>query len=69
MILPPMIRLMLGSFLMFAEMTETPEAPRARRLFLIDEAAKLGRMDILANLRDRGRALRLASDDVLPNTW
>ena len=55
----PMLRLLLGSFLLVSERIEVPEAPRARRLFIIDEAAKLGKMDILANIRDRGRAIGL----------
>ena len=52
----PMLRVMLGSMLTAAELIEVNEAPRARRLFLIDEAAKLGAMDILENIRDRGRS-------------
>ena len=52
----PMLRLMLGSMLTAAEFIEVNEDPRARRLFLIDEAAKLGNMDILENIRDRGRS-------------
>ena len=52
----PMLRVMLGSMLTAAELIEVNEDPRARRLFLIDEAAKLGAMDILANIRDRGRS-------------
>ena len=55
----PMVRLMLGSMLTAAQLIEVNEAPRARRLFLIDEAAKLGSMDILENIRDRGRSLGL----------
>ena len=55
----PMLRLMLGSMLTAAQLIEVNEAPRARRLFLIDEAAKLGSMDILENIRDRGRSLGL----------
>ena len=55
----PMLRLMLGSFLVAAQLTEVNEAPRARRLFIIDEAAKLGNMDILENIRDRGRSIGL----------
>ena len=55
----PMLRLMLGSMLTAAQLIEVNEAPRARRLFLIDEAAKLGAMDILENIRDRGRSLGL----------
>ena len=55
----PMLRLMLGSMLTAAQLMEINEKPRARRLFLIDEAAKLGAMDILANIRDRGRSLGL----------
>ena len=55
----PMLRLMLGAMLTAAQLVEGNEAPRARRLFLIDEAAKLGAMDILENIRDRGRSLGL----------
>ncbi len=55
----PMLRLMLGSLLLAAQLTEINEAPRARRLLLIDEAAKLGNMDILENIRDRGRSIGL----------
>ena len=55
----PMLRLMLGSMLTAAQLIEVNEAPSARRLFLIDEAAKLGNMDILENIRDRGRSLGL----------
>jgi len=55
----PMLRLMLGAMLTAAQLVEVNEAPRARRLFLIDEAAKLGAMDILENIRDRGRSLGL----------
>ena len=55
----PMLRLMLGSFLVSAQLIEVNEAPRARRLLIIDEAAKLGNMDILENIRDRGRSIGL----------
>ena len=55
----PMVRLMLGSMLTAAQLIEVNEDPRARRLFLIDEAAKLGGMDILENIRDRGRSIGL----------
>ena len=55
----PMLRLMLGSMLTAAQLVEVNEAPSARRLFLIDEAAKLGNMDILENIRDRGRSVGL----------
>lgn len=55
----PMLRLMLGSMLTAAQLVEVNEAPSARRLFLIDEAAKLGNMDILENIRDRGRSIGL----------
>lgn len=54
-----MLRVMLGSMLTAAQFVEVNEDPRARRLFLIDEAAKLGAMDILENIRDRGRSLGL----------
>ena len=64
----PMLRLMLGSFLVSAQLIEVNEAPRARRLLIIDEAAKLGNMDILENIRDRGRSrIGPAPDDVLPD--
>ena len=56
---PAMLRVMLGSMLAAAQLIEVNEAPRARRLFLIDEAAKLGNMDILENIRDRGRSIGL----------
>jgi len=56
---PALVRSILGSFLVAAQLVEQPEAPRARRLVLIDEAAKLGRMDTLADIRDRGRAIGL----------
>ena len=55
----PMVRLMLGSMLTAAQLIEVNEDPSARRLFLIDEAAKLGAMDILENIRDRGRSIGL----------
>ena len=55
----PMMRLMLGSFLVAAQLIEVNEAPRARRLLIIDEAAKLGNMDVLENIRDRGRSIGL----------
>ena len=55
----PMVRLMLGSMLTAAQLIEVNEDPRTRRLFLIDEAAKLGAMDILENIRDRGRSIGL----------
>lgn len=55
----PMLRLMLGSMLTAAQFIEVNEDPKARRLFLIDEAAKLGAMDILENIRDRGRSIGL----------
>ena len=55
----PMLRLMLGSMLTAAQLIEVNEDPRTRRLFLIDEAAKLGAMDILENIRDRGRSIGL----------
>ena len=56
---PALVRAILGSFLVAAQLIEQPEAPRARRLVLVDEAAKLGRMDTLADIRDRGRAIGL----------
>ena len=55
----PMLRAMFGSFLLAAQLTEVNEAPRARRLILVDEAAKLGSLDILENIRDRGRSVGL----------
>ena len=56
---PALVKSILGSFLIAAQLIEQPESPRARRLILIDEAAKLGRMDTLADIRDRGRAIGL----------
>ena len=55
----PMLRLMLGSILVATQLVEVNEAPRARRLILIDEASQLGNMDILENIRDRGRSIGL----------
>ena len=55
----PMLRLMLGSILVATQLVEVNEAPRARRLILIDEASRLGAMDILENIRDRGRSIGL----------
>ena len=55
----PMIRLLLASMLTAARLTEQPENPRARRLFILDEAKGLGNMDILELVRDEGRAIGL----------
>ena len=40
-----------------SELLEQPDRPRARRLFLIDEARVLGGMDVLNNVRDAGRSI------------
>ncbi len=55
----PMLRLMLGSILVATQLVEVNEAPRTRRLIVIDEASRLGAMDILENIRDRGRSIGL----------
>ena len=53
----PFPRLLIGSMFVVAELMEQPDRPRARRLFLIDEARVLGGMDVLTNVRDAGRSL------------
>ena len=55
----PIARLLLASFLTAAKMTEQPENPSCRRLFILDEAKGLGNMDILSFIRDEGRAVGL----------
>jgi type IV secretion system protein VirD4 len=55
----PMVRLLLASFFVSAKLTEQPERPSARRLFLLDEARALGGMDILKDVRDQGRDIGL----------
>lgn len=52
-------RTLIGGMFVVAELLEQPDRPRARRLFLIDEARVLGGMDILTNVRDAGRSLGL----------
>ncbi len=55
----PMVRLLLASFLTAAQLTEQPERPRVRRLFILDEAKGFGNMDLLETVRDEGRAIGL----------
>ena len=50
-------RLLIGGMLVVSELIEQPDRPRARRLFLIDEARVLGGMDVLTNVRDAGRSI------------
>ncbi len=50
-------RLLVGAMYVTLELTEQPDRPRARRLFLIDEARVLGGMEALANVRDAGRSI------------
>ncbi len=50
-------RLLFGAMFVIAGLTEQPDRPKARRLFLIDEARVLGGMDILTNVRDAGRSI------------
>ncbi len=50
-------RLLIGGMLVVSELMEQPDRPRARRLFLIDEARVLGGMDVLVNVRDAGRSI------------
>ena len=50
-------RLLIGAMYVASELLEQPERPRARRLFLIDEARVLGGMDALTNVRDAGRSI------------
>ena len=53
----PFPRLLIGSMFVVSELLEQPDRPRARRLFLIDEARVLGGMDVLNNVRDAGRSI------------
>ena len=53
----PFPRLLIGSMFVVSELLEQPDLPRARRLFLIDEARVLGGMDVLNNVRDAGRSI------------
>ncbi|MFG5382778.1 type IV secretory system conjugative DNA transfer family protein [Yoonia sp. R2-816] len=55
----PLIRLLLGSILIGAQIGVTPEKPLARRLIIIDEAKSLGKLDILPLIRDEGRGYGL----------
>ena len=52
-------RLLIGSIYVTCELTEQPDRPRARRLFLIDEARVLGGMSALNTIRDAGRSIGL----------
>ena len=52
-------RLLIGAMYVASELLEQPDRPRARRLFLIDEARVLGGMDALTNVRDAGRSIGL----------
>ena len=51
------VRLLIGAMYIVTELLEQPDRPRARRLFLIDEARVLGGMDALTNVRDAGRSI------------
>ena len=53
----PFPRLLIGSMFVVSELLEQPDRPRARRLFLVDEARVLGGMDVLNNVRDAGRSI------------
>lgn len=55
----PMIRLLIGALLTAAQLTEQAGRPRARRLFLLDEAKGLGSLEQLTTVRDEGRDLGL----------
>ncbi|MBF9051900.1 type IV secretory system conjugative DNA transfer family protein [Roseobacter sp. HKCCD9010] len=50
-------RLLLGGMMVVAELLEQPDRPRARRLFLIDEARVLEGMTELLHIRDAGRSI------------
>ena len=52
-------RLLIGAIYVTCELTEQPDRPRARRLFLIDEARVLGGMSALNTIRDAGRSIGL----------
>ncbi|WP_170565641.1 type IV secretory system conjugative DNA transfer family protein [Ruegeria atlantica] len=52
-------RLLIGAIYVASELTVQPDRPRARRLFLIDEARILGGMNALNNIRDAGRSIGL----------
>ena len=51
------LRLLIGAMYVATELLERPDRPKARRLFLIDEARVLGGMDALTNVRDAGRSI------------
>ena len=53
----PFPRLLIGSMFVVSELLEQPDLPRARRLFLVDEARVLGGMDVLNDVRDAGRSI------------
>ena len=52
-------RLLIGAIYVASELTEQPDRPRARRLFLVDEARVLGGTSALNTIRDAGRSLGL----------
>ena len=52
-------RLLIGAIYVACELIEQPDRPRARRLFLIDEARVLGGTSALNTIRDAGRSLGL----------
>lgn len=55
----PLLRLLTGALLIAAQLTEQPGRPRARRLFLLDEAKGLGSLEQLKTVRDEGRDIGL----------
>ena len=56
---PSFPRLLIGAMYVTSELVEQPDRPRARRLFLIDEARVLGGLEALTNIRDAGRSIGL----------
>ena len=52
-------RLLIGAIYVTCELIEQPDRPRARRLFLVDEARVLGGTSALHTIRDAGRSLGL----------
>lgn len=55
----PLLRLLTGALLIAAQLIEQPGRPRARRLFLLDEAKGLGSLEQLKTVRDEGRDIGL----------
>ncbi len=55
----PMVRLLTGSLLMAAQLTEQQGNPSCRRLFILDEAKGLGNLEQLKTVRDEGRDIGL----------